>query len=83
METNPKQFVNNNAKKDSPVLSKTDELGRDDDDPLSIKEVSFTFLGILIALLTILLPVLSVLLERPSLQKNGVTSNFIINKDGY
>ena len=83
METNPKQFVNNNAKKDSPVLSKTDELSRDDDDPLSIKEVSFTFLGILIALLTVLLPVLSVLLERPSLQKNGVTSNFIINKDGY
>ena len=83
METNPKQFVNNNSNKDSPVLSKTDELGRDDDDPLSIKEVSFTFLGILIALLTVLLPVLSVLLERPSLQKNGVTSNFIINKDGY
>jgi len=83
METNPKQFVNNNSKKDSPVLSKTDELGRDDDDPLSIKEASFTFLGILIALLTVLLPAVSVLLERPSLQKNGVTSNFIINKDGY
>ena len=83
METYPKQFVNNNSKKDSPVLSKTDELGRDDDDPLSIKEASFTFLGILIALLTVLLPAVSVLLERPSLQKNGVTSNFIINKDGY
>tara|TARA_Y100000589_G_C26719435_1_gene453190 strand:+ start:220 stop:471 length:252 start_codon:yes stop_codon:yes gene_type:complete len=83
MERSPKQFVKNNATEDSPVLSKTKELGIDDDDPLSIKEISFTVIGILIALLTFILPAISVLLERPTVHKNGVKTNLILKKDGY
>ena len=54
----------------------------DDDDPLSIKSLSLTFLGIIIAFLAILLPSVSVLLERPLSKSNEIISNQSIKKDG-
>ena len=78
MDTNPKQFEKNNSKNESLIVSKRQEIGKDDDDPLSIRETSLTFLGIILAFMTVFVPSLSVLLDRPLLQENGVHNNQII-----
>ena len=54
----------------------------DDDDPLSIKSLSISFLGIIIASLTILLPSISILLGRPLSQGNEISTFHLIKKDG-
>ena len=82
MDLYPKQFVKVNSKEVSHI-SNRDELVRDDDDPLSIKDASSTFIGIILAILTVLLPMISVLLERPIIPKNRVTYNQMVKKDGY
>ncbi len=75
MDTNPEQFENNNTKNESLMISKRGETGRDDDDPLSIRDLSSIVIGIILAIMTIFLPAVSVLLERPTLQKNEVNYN--------
>ena len=83
MDTNPRQFERNNTKNDSSIVSNREETGRDDDDPLSIKDASSIAIGIVIATMTVFLPIISVLLERPTLQNNEVITNQMVNKDGY
>ena len=81
--TNSKQFVEGNLSENSYLISISSELVRDDDDdPLSIRSLSISFLGILIASLTILLPSISILLGRPLSQGNEITSFHLIKKDG-
>ena len=58
------------------------EFGRDDDDPLSMRRFSISFLGIIIAFLTILLPSISILLGRPLSQGNEISTFHLIKKDG-
>ena len=58
------------------------ELNNDDEDPLSIRSFSSTFLGIMMAILVVLLPVFSVLLGRPLSQINEIDTNQSIKKDG-
>ena len=68
--TNSKQFVKSNLSEKSSLITISSELERDDDDdPLSIGVLSISFLGIMIASLTILLPSISILLGRPLSQK--------------
>ena len=62
-------------------LSSSD-FERDDDDPLIIRSLSITILGIVIALLTILLPSIGVLLGRPESQSNEIIINHSNKKDG-
>ena len=83
MDINPKQFTKNTSKDESPFISNRGEFGKDDDDPLSIKDVSSTVIGIILAVMTLFLPAISVFLERPFLQKTGVIHNQMVNKDGY
>tara|TARA_B100000579_G_scaffold367297_1_gene327593 strand:- start:521 stop:772 length:252 start_codon:yes stop_codon:yes gene_type:complete len=83
MDINPKQFAKSNSKEKSPVFSNRDEFSRDDDDHLSIKDASLTIVGIILAIMTILFPAISVFLERPLLQKNGLIFNEMEKKDGY
>ena len=80
--TNSKQFVEGKLSEDSSLLTISSELERDDDDPLSMKSLSISFLGIIIAFLTILLPSISILLGRPLSQGNEITSFHLIKKDG-
>ena len=80
--TNSKQFVESKISENSSLISISSELERDDDDPLSIRSLSITFLGIMIAFLTILLPSISILLGRPLSQGNEITSFQLIKKDG-
>ena len=64
------------------INSVPSDFERDDDDPLSIRRLSTTFLSILIASLTVLLPSISVFLGRPLSQSNEIISNYSIKKDG-
>ena len=83
MDLNPKKFVRSNSTEDSLFISNREELGKDDDDPLSIKGKSISILGLLLAVMAIILPTVSVFLERPLLQDYGVISNQRLKKDGY
>ena len=81
--TNSKQFVEGKLSENSSLITISSKLERDDDDdPLSMRSLSISFLGIIIASLTILLPSISILLGRPLSQGNEITSFHLIKKDG-
>ena len=81
--TNSKQFVEGKLSEDSSLITISSELVRDDDDdPLSMRSLSISFIGIIIALMTILLPTISILLGRPPSQGNEINSFQLIKKDG-
>ena len=82
MDINPEQFAGDNSAKETSVFSKREDFGKDDDDPLSIKDSSLTFLGFILSFLTVFLPSISVLLERPLPHNNEVNLNQMLNKDG-
>ena len=79
--TNSKQFVEGKLSENSSLITISSEFGRDDD-PFSIRSLSISFLGIVIASLTILLPSISILLGRPLSQGNEITSFHLSKKDG-
>ncbi len=83
MDLNPKKIVRSNSTEDSLSISNREEVSKDDDDPLSIKGKSISILGLILAVMTIILPTISVFLERPLLQNYGVISNQRVQKDGY
>ena len=83
MDRDPKQFVKNSSNDNITSISNGDEGGREEDDPLSLKDASITFIGIILAFMAVLIPSASVLLERPLFQKDGVISNQGDNKNGY
>ena len=80
--TNSKRFVKSNLSEKSSLITISSELERDDDDPLSMRSLSISFLGIIIASLTILLPSICILLARPLSQGNEITPFHLIKKDG-
>ena len=81
--TNSKQFVESKLSENASFITISSELERDDDDdPLIMRSLSITFLGIMIASLTILLPSISVLLDRPISHENEIISIHLIKKDG-
>ena len=81
--TNSKQFVEGKLNEDSSLVNISSELVRDDDDdPLSMRSLSISFIGIIIASMTILLPSISILLGRPLSQGNEITSFQLTKKDG-
>ena len=82
MDINPKQFAKNISKDESPLIANRDEFGIDDDDPLSIKDASYTLIGFILAVMTLFLPAISVFFERPFPPRTGFY-NDMVNKDGY
>ena len=80
--TESKHFVKSKSIEDSSISSVASDFVRVDDDPLSIKKLSTTFLGLIIAFMTILLPLLSVYFARPSFQENEIIINQSLKKDG-
>ncbi len=80
--SNSKQFVKSNLSEKSSLITISSELEKDEDDPLSMRSLSISFFGIIIASLTILLPSISILLGRPLSQGNEITSFHLIKKDG-
>ena len=81
MDINPKQFANNFSKESS-FISNREEVGKEDDDPLSIKVASSTVIGFILAVMTLFLPAISVFFERPFPSRTGFY-NEMVNKDGY
>ena len=80
--TKSKHFIKSKLSEESSLGSAQSEFERDDDDPLSIRSISITSLGIIFALLTFLLPSISILIGRPFSQGNEIIFNRNLKKDG-
>ena len=80
--TKSKHFIKSKLSEESSLSSAQSDFEKDDDDPLSIRSLSITSLGIIFALLTFLLPSISVLIGRPLSQGNEVIFNHVFKKDG-
>ena len=83
IDTSSKQSAKRETKQDSFPVSIRDKKGREDEDPLSFVDASITIIGIILAIITISLPAICVLLERPFPQKKGFEINQFYKKDGY
>ena len=80
--TKSKQFSQSKSSEESYHDSTRSDFERDDDDPLSIRSLSMTSLGIIFAFLTIFLPSISILIGRPPSQGNEIIHNHDFKKDG-
>ncbi len=80
--TKSKHFIKSKSSEESSLDSVQSDFERDDDDPLSIRSLLVTSLGIIFAILTFLLPSLSILIGRPFSQRNEVIINHDFKKDG-
>ena len=80
--TKSKQFIQSKSSEESSHGSARSDFERDDDDPLSIRSLSITSLGIIFAILTIFLPSISILIVRPLSQGNEIIHNHDFKKDG-
>ena len=77
-----KHFINSKSSEQSSLVSSQSDFEKDDDDPLSIRSLSTTSLGIIFAFLTFFLPSISILIGRPFSQGNEVIFNQDLKKDG-
>ena len=80
--TKSKKSIQSKSKEESSVGFTRSDFERDDDDPLSIRSLSITSLGIIFAFLTILIPSISILIGRPLSQGNEMIHNHDFEKDG-
>ena len=80
--TKSKKFIQSKSGDESSLGSAQSDFERDDDDPLSIRSLSTTSLGIIFAILTIFLPSISILIGRPLSQGNEIIHNHDFKKDG-
>ena len=80
--TKSKNLIKSRLSEDSSFSSTKSDFEKDDDDPLSIRSLSITSLGIIFAFLTIFLPSMSILIGRPLSQGNEVIFNHDFKKDG-
>ena len=79
--TKSKHFIKSKSSEESSLGPIQSDIEKDDDDPLSIRSLSITSLGIIFAFLTIFLPSISVLIGRP-FQGNEIIHNHDFKKDG-
>ena len=80
--TKPKHFIKSKSREEFSLEPFKSDFERDDDDPLSIRSLSFTFLGIIFAFLAFFLPSVAILIGRPFTQGNEVIFNHDLKKDG-
>ena len=80
--TRSNQFIQSKSSEESSLGSAPSDFERDDDDPLSIKSLSITSLGVIFAILTIFLPTISILIGRPLSQGNEIIHIQNFKKDG-
>ena len=80
--TKSKQFIQSKSSEESSLVFRQSDFEKDDDDPLSIRSLSITSLGIIFALLTFLLPSIGILIGRPLTKGNEVTFSRDFKKDG-
>ena len=80
--TKSKHFIKIKSSEESSLDPIQSDFERDDDDPLSIRSLSITSIGIIFAILTFLLPSISIFIGRPFSQGKEVISNYDFKKDG-
>ena len=80
--TKSNHFIQSKSSEEPSYGSARSDFERDDDDPLSIRSLSITSLGIIFAILTIFLPSISILIGRPLPQGNEIIQNHDFEKDG-
>ena len=80
--TKSKHFIESKSSEKSSLGSIQGDFERDDEDPLSIRSLYITSLGIIFAILTFLLPSISIIIGRPFSQGNEVNFNQDFKKDG-
>ena len=80
--TKSKHFIKSKSSEESSLGSHQSDFERDDDDPLSIRSLSITSLGIIFAFLTIFLPSISILIGRPLSKGNEIIHHHDFKKDG-
>ena len=80
--TKSKQFIKSKLSEESSLGFAQNDFEKDDDDPLSIRKLSITSLGIIFAFLTFLLPSISIFIGRPFSQGSEVIFNQDFKKDG-
>ena len=80
--TKSKHFIKIKSSEESSLDPIQSDFERDDDDPLSIRSLSITSIGIIFAILTFLLPSISILIGRPFSQGSEVIFNHDFKKDG-
>ena len=80
--TKSKHFITSKSSEESSPGSAQSDFERDDDDPLSIRSISITSLGVIYAFLTFFLPSISILIGRPLSQGSEVIFNQDFKKDG-
>ena len=78
--TKSEQFIQSKSSEESSHGSARNDFERDDDDPLSMRSLSITSLGIIFAFLTIFLPSISILISRPLSQGTGIIKNNVFKK---
>jgi len=81
--TKLEQFIQSKSSEESSHGSARSDFEIDDDDPLSIRSLSITSLGIIFAFLTILLPSIIILIGRTLSQGNEIIHNHDFKKDGH
>ena len=80
--TKSKHFIKSKSSEESSLGFRQSDFEKDDDDPLSIRSLSISSLGIIFAILTFILPSLSILIGRPFSQGNEIIFNHDLKKDG-
>ena len=80
--TKTNHYIRSKSSEESSLGSVQSDFERDDDDPLSIRSLSITSLGIIFAFLTFLLPSISILIGRPLSQGTEIIHNHDFKKDG-
>ena len=80
--TKSNHFIKSKLSEESSLGSAESDFERDDDDPFSIRSLSVTSLGIIFALLTFLLPSISIFIGRSFSKGGEVIFNQDFKKDG-
>ena len=80
--TKSKHFTKSKLSEESLLGSALSDFEKDDEDPLSIRSLSLSSLGIILAILTFLLPSISILIGRPFSKDNEVNFNQEFKRDG-
>ncbi|WP_288262011.1 hypothetical protein [uncultured Prochlorococcus sp.] len=80
--TKSKHFIKSTLGEEPSLDYALSDFEKDDDDPLSIRSLSITSLGIIFAFLTFLLPLVSIFIGRPLSQGNEIIFNQDFKKDG-
>ena len=82
MDLEPHLMNKRSSELDYPLIDKEkDQLSSDDEDPFSFHSTSTSLIGLAIVLVTLVIPILAVISERPETKKSLIPTS--INQNGF